>query len=586
MLRTIRRLRSLTVCVLALSMVLGLGIGHLKSVSAAAVSPSQAYVQAMGTGWNVFNTFDSFRTDDFSLSDETSWGQPRVTQELILNAKAKGFDSIRIPMTAYTRYTLGADGHYVFNEAWLARYKEVVDWAVDAGFYVMINLHHDSWSWLSDWDGNTQSEEYKRYVDLWTQLADYFKDEPNTVMFETMNEPGFKTATGSITTQDKLNMINQAAHQVIRSSGGNNATRMIVIPTYYTSADADKADATYNFIAGLNDPNIIATVHFYTDWVFSANIGITGFDEQLYDGSTQTPRSNIDLMLNTLQQSLISKGVGVVIGEYGWLSPDSGASEMQPGEKQKYLEYLNYKAKQYGVCPMIWPPAFERVPPYDWMPSYGPVIKAAIEGQRSSYATGLNETYINEKVTSGIQIPLTLNGNRFAGIEGLKEHKDYTYDEQTATITLSKNFVNKKFKDGGYGTIADFVIKFSAGADWHQYLIKYATPVFQTATGTTTEGITIPVTYNGSKVRRAAAFDEAGNRIGATSWFKYMHFGGYPGEFSADYTNGTFSLTSRFFDSSVLDGTIKITIEFYDGQIINYAVQKNGTDVTGIGVVN
>lgn len=342
-------------------------------------------------------------------------------------------------MTAYTRYTLGADGHYVINVEWLERYKEVVDWAV----YVMINLHHDSWIWLSDWDGNTQSEEYKRYVDFWTQLADYFKDQPNTVMFETINEPGFKAAAGSITTQDKLNMINQAAYQAIRNSGGNNANRMIVIPTYYTSADVDKADATYNFIADLNDPNIIATVHFYSDWVFSGNLGITGFDEQLYDGSPDTPRSHIDLLFNTLQQSFMSKGIGVVIGEYGWLSPDSGAAEMQPGEKQKYLEYLNYKATQYGVSPMIWPPAFERVPPYDWIPSYGPVIKAAIEGQRSSYSTGSNEIYISQNVKSGIEIPLTLNGNSFVGIEWLKKN-EYSYDEATATITLSERFVNKE----------------------------------------------------------------------------------------------------------------------------------------------
>ncbi|WP_373231208.1 cellulase family glycosylhydrolase [Cohnella sp.] len=574
-------IRKLTALVVTLSMMLAFGFGNLQPVSAEAISPSQAYVQAMGIGWNVFNTFDSLRTDDFSLSDETSWGQPRVTQDLILSAKAKGFDSIRIPMTAYTRYTLGADGHYVINSAWLERYKEVVDWAVDAGFYVMINLHHDSWIWLSSWDGNTQSEEYKRYVDLWTQLADYFKDEPNTVMFETINEPGFTAATGSITTQDKLNMINQAAYQVIRNSGGNNATRMVVIPTYYTSADVDKADATYNFIAGLNDPNIIATVHFYSDWVYSGNLGITGFDEQLYIGSPETPRKNIDLMFNTLYNSFIAKGVGVAIGEYGWLAPDEGAAANQPGEKQKYLEYFNYKASQYGISPMIWPGAFDRVAaPYAWNPLYGPVINAAVQGQRSSYSTGLNEIYIKNKVTSGIQIPLTLNGNSFVGIAGLNK-KDYSYHAATATLTLSKEFVNKKF-NGGYGIIADLVLRFSSGADWHQYLIKYAPPVFQTAIGTTTDGITIPVTFNGSKIRRATAFDGSGNRIGPNSWFRYMQFGN---EFTADYNNGTFSILNGFFNSSVLDGTIKFTIELYDGQVINYAIQKSGTDVTGIGVV-
>ena len=232
---------------------------------------------------------------------------------------------------------------------------------------------------------------------------------------------------------------------------------------------------------------------------------------------------------------------------------------------------------------MIWPGAFDRVvAPYDWDPSYGPVVKAGIKGQRSSYATGLNEIYIKQKVTSGIQIPLTLNGNSFVGIAGLT-NKDYSYNAATATLTLSKDFVNRKF-NGSYGTIADLVLKFSAGADWHQYVIKYAAPVFKTAVGTTTEGITIPVTYNGSKIRRAAAFNASSERIGPNSWSRYMHFGG--GEYSADYNNGTFSISKGFFNDSVLDGTIKFTIEFFDGQIINYAVQKSGTNVTGIGVVS
>ncbi|WP_261301697.1 cellulase family glycosylhydrolase [Paenibacillus andongensis] len=577
-----RYLRRLTAFLVTLSIVITFDFGNLQPASAAeSQSPSLAYAQAMGQGWNIFNTFDSFNSNDFSLSDETSWGQPKVTQDLILAAKAKGFKSVRIPMTAYTRYTLGADGHYVIDSAWLARYKQVVDWAVDAGFYVMINLHHDSWIWLKNWDGNTSSEEYKRYVDLWTQLANYFKDEPGTVNFETINEPQFASDTGTITQQDKLNMINKAAFDVIRKSGGKNATRMIIIPSYQTSSDVDKADATYNFIAGLNDPNLIATVHFYSDWVFSGNLGITGFDEQLYKGSPDTPRSHVDLFFNNIYNSFMAKGIGVVIGEYGWLAPDQGAAVNQPGEKLKYLEYFNYKASQYGVSPMIWPPAFDRVAPYGWNSLIGSTINAAIQGQRSSYSTGLNEIYIKQKVTSGIRIPLTLNGNSFVGIAGMKK-SDYSYDATTATLTLSKEFVNKNFKEGSYGVIADLDLQFSAGADWHQYIIKYATPVFQTATGTTTEGITIPVSFNGAKVRRASAYDASGNRIGPNSWFPYMQFGG---EFTADYNKGTFSILSGFFNNSVSDGTIKLTIEFYDGQVINYAIQKSGTNVTGIGVV-
>jgi hypothetical protein len=62
-----------------------------------------------------------------------------------------------------------------------------------------------------------------------------------------------------------------------------------------------------------------------------------------------------------------------------------------------------------------------------------------------------------------------------------------------------------------------------------------------------------------------------------------MHLGG--GEFTVDYDKGTFTLPKGFFNDSVKDGTIKLTIEFFDGQVINYEIQKSGTNVTGIGAV-
>lgn len=539
------------------------------------VLSSTDYVKAMGKGWNIYNTFDM------------TWGVPPVvTQDLILASKAKGYSSIRIPFTAYTRFTLGADGHYVIDPEFLATYKQTVDWAVAAGYYVMINLHHDSY-WLNSWDGNTSSEEYIKYVDLWTQMADTFKDEPNTVCFETINEPGFEEATGTITTQDKLNMINQTAYDIIRNSGGKNATRMIVIPTYYTSADIEKTETTYNFIASLNDPNIIATVHFYSDWLFSINLGVTGFDEVMKpEESPDTPRMHVDLLFDILNTSFVSRGIGVIIGEYGLLGDDIGNVKIiQPGERIKYYELLNALSTQYGVCPMIWAGAFDRSPSYNWNADYGDVLIAANKDERSSYATGYSETYLPQTVTNGVPIPLTLNGNSFVGIMGLTDGVDYTYDTATATVTLSNEFVNSKYNSlaaNEYGTIADLVFQFSAGADWHQYLVKYATPEFQTATGSTS-GIYIPVAYNGSKIRTVKAQDSNGISVGPNSeWWPFIGFGIY----LPDYDFDILSMTNKFFNSTVLDGTIILTIEFYDGQTMKYAMQKTGTNVIGIGVVN
>lgn len=233
---------------------------------------SQEYVEAMGHGWNLGNSFDGVNTDETEAdAGETAWGNPEVTRELIHAVKEKGFSSIRIPMTLFRRYE-EEDGIWVIDQEWLARYKEVIDWAVDEGLYVMANIHHDSWIWLKDWDGDPSSEEYVRFVKLWEQLADYLKEEPEQVCFETINEPDF-VGDSDEEKQEKLDAINRAAYEAIRASGGGNATRMIVMPTLWTNYE--KCDPLLKLIQDLEDDHLIATVHYYSEWVYSSNLGIT-----------------------------------------------------------------------------------------------------------------------------------------------------------------------------------------------------------------------------------------------------------------------------------------------------------------------
>jgi endoglucanase len=549
-------------------------------------TPSMQYVKAMGSGWNLGNSFDSVNTDpDEDDKGETTWDNPKVTKELIHAVKEKGYGSIRIPMTLERRYTVNenaAEGEYkyVIDEEWLARYKEVVDWAVDEGLYVMINIHHDSWIWLSDWNGDTSSEEYRMYTDFWKQLAEYFKDEPEQVCFETINEPTFE-ATGEISAQDKLDAINLAAYNAIRAVP-ENKTRMIVMPTMDTNHE--KGAPLYKLISSLKDEYIIATVHYYSEWVYSANLGKTEFDEVLWQNNNvdYTPRDSVDSLMSTLNKQFLQNGIGVIVGEYGLLGYDASENCLQTGEELKYYEYVNEMARQYNVCLMFWDngSGIDRTDTtdYSWKKTeVGAMLEASMTG-RSSYTTGLDTLYFAGEVTEDVKIPLTLNGNTFSGIEGLTAGTDYTYDETTATITLSKDYINKCYAaKEGYGTIATLVMKFSAGADWTQTLVKYGTPVAGDAAGTTS-GIDIPVTFNGSQVRRVTAYQASGKVGPNSSWWDYLQNGG---SFNVDYNNGTISLTDSFFsDETVSDGRMLLQVEFYDGQLLSVWLDVDGDTVT------
>ena len=547
------------------------------------------FVKEMGSGWNLGNSFEGYDTDETATDFyEEAWGNPKVTQELLKAVYAKGYRTIRIPFTIWKRYEVNETAgdneiKYEIKKEWLERYKEVVDWAVKDGFHVIINIHHDS-GWLKYWDGDKSSEEYRKYTDFWKQLAEYMADEPEQVAFETINEPTFEE-TGSITAQQKLDDINRAAYDIIRATEGN-ATRMIVVPTIVTKFEEKYSEPLYNFIQGLNDENVVATVHYYSEWVYSANLGKTSFDEVLWqnDGVDYTARDAADNMMKIINDQFVKNGIGVIVGEYGLLGYDASEGCLETGEELKYYEYMNYLDSQNdGVCLVFWDngSGIDRndTEDYSWKkPEVGKMLEASMNG-RSSYATGSDNLYFAEAVTEDVEIPLTLNGNTFSSIEGLTEGTDYTYDSATSTVTLKKDYINTKFAaKSGYGTFATLVMKFSSGADWNEYLIKYAAPVIDSAEGTKADGIKIPVTFNGSRVRRVTAYQASGKVGPHSDWWDYLQ---YDGAFGVDYENGTFNLLNGFFaDSTVKDGLTKVKVEFYDGQIAYFWLTIDGDKVS------
>ena len=195
---------------------------------------------------------------------------------------------------------------------------------------------------------------------------------------------------------------------------------------------------------------------------------------------------------------------------------------------------------------------------------------------RSSYSTGLDTLYFSAPVTEDVALLLTLNGNTFQGIAGLKEGEDYVYDAGTATVTLKAAYLNSLYeKAADYGTMAALTLQFSAGADWTEKLVKFAAPAFGTASGTTA-GITVPADYNGAEIRRISALAGANATGPNSSWWAYLQNGG---SFTLDYGNGTLTLTESFFNECA-QGPVQLVIECYDGQFVELWLDNAGGVVT------
>lgn len=249
--------------VLAYGAVFGTFGDDARPEAAAAPVPGNAMaaVAAMQPGWNLGNSLDA-------IPDETSWGQPRTTKALLDKVRSQGFNSIRVPVT-WTDHQ-GTAPNYTIDPAYLKRVKQVVDQALDSGFYVIIDIHHDSWQW-ADSMSTDHDKVLARFNASWTQIAATFKNESAKLVFESVNEPQFEQADDA-RKAELLNELNKSFHSIVRKSGGNNTKRLLMLPTEVCTPDQRLMNNLASTIKSLRDPRLIATVHYYGYFPFSVNV--------------------------------------------------------------------------------------------------------------------------------------------------------------------------------------------------------------------------------------------------------------------------------------------------------------------------
>jgi aryl-phospho-beta-D-glucosidase BglC (GH1 family) len=523
-----------------------------------------AYVAAMQPGWNLGNTFDAIG------ADETAWGNPRVTPAQLDAIRAQGFNSIRIPVTWSNHH--GPGPAYTIDPTWLNRVKEVVGWALDDGFYVMINLHHDSWQWINTMPTD-RTTVLNRYNALWTQISAAFRDHSPKLHFESVNEPQFANSSGDAQNAQLLNELNTSFHRIVRASGGGNATRMLVLPTVYTQTDQARADELLATINQLDDRNLIATVHFYGYWPFSVNVaGGTRFDA--------TTQKDLTDQFDRAYNTFVTRNIPVIVGEYGLLGFDRHTGTIQQGEKLKFFEYLGHYAKQRRLTTQLWDNGqhFDRTT-FQWR---DPELWAQI---RSSWTTrsgtaSADQVYVPRTATiTAKSLTLNLNGTTFTGLRqgstNLVQGTDYTLSGSTLTLTPSA--LTRLVGNRAYGVNATLSARFSAGVPWRIDIVSHDAPVLSNATGSTT-AFAVPTQFRGDQLATMEAKYADGSNAGPHDWTPFKEF---DVAFSPDYTANTITLTETFF-GAVNDGArVTLTFHFWSGATVTYHVTRSGSSVTG-----
>ncbi|ORX64572.1 cellulase-domain-containing protein [Anaeromyces robustus] len=304
---------------------------------------SKELVKDLKIGWNLGNALDAqcIDTIDYSkdqLASETCWGNPKATSSLYKKLNELGFNTFRIPVTWSGHFGEGPD--YKIDTTWMNRVHEVVDYALNTGSYVILNVHHETWNHAFT---NNLNQAKIILVALWKQIALEFAKYDEHLIFEGLNEPrkvntAMEWNGGDKEGWDFVNEMNKLFVKTIRTSGGNNIFRHLMIPTYAASVNDG---AINHFKLPSKDNKLIVSLHSYSPYNFALNNG---------DGATTTftETNEIDNIMNLIKTKFIQKNIPVIIGEFGATNRNN---EM---ERVKWAKYYIKKAKAIGVPCILW----------------------------------------------------------------------------------------------------------------------------------------------------------------------------------------------------------------------------------------
>lgn len=312
----------------------------------------------MGNGINLGNTMEAYGRSSVGVGADTSvyetfWGCPVTTAEMVQGMKDAGFDSLRIPV-AWTNAMKFEDGDYTIGEDYLARVEEIINYALDADMYVIVNDHWDGgwWGMFGSADEATRQAAMDLYVSMWTQIAERYEKYGTKLIFESGNEElGFRlndtdVAADSGTLSDEdcytvTNQINQAFVDTIRAAGGNNADRFLLIAGFGTDITNTCKDA-FQMPDDTAADRLLLSVHYYDP------SGYCLWNSQESWGS----RPEYEYMQEKLSSlsKFTDEGYGIIIGEYGVLEQQNGLRANTVEYTESFLDLCD----AYGYCPVLW----------------------------------------------------------------------------------------------------------------------------------------------------------------------------------------------------------------------------------------
>ncbi|MBK9579848.1 MAG: glycoside hydrolase family 5 protein [Fibrobacteres bacterium] len=311
----------------------------------------------MGMGWNLGNTMELIGV------------QPIPTKVLFDSVKAAGFKTVRIPAA----WDMHADKNtHVIDAAWMAQVKTVVDYTIKDSLFVILNIHWDG-GWV---EGKVDSAAtrpamlatmYAKQGAFWKQIATTFRNYDRHLLFASANEP----AVDNQANMSVLNGLHQIFVDTVRATGGNNASRTLVIQGPSTSFE-HTADWMTSMPKDVIADRLMAEAHFYP-YQFClmsqpANWGTMAYPffywGKQYHSSTDAihnptwgEESYVDSQFNLVKPRYLDKNIPVVVGEFSALKRLTATGDnlrLAILSRRYFYNYVTKAALSRGMIPVAW----------------------------------------------------------------------------------------------------------------------------------------------------------------------------------------------------------------------------------------
>lgn len=360
--------RSATVTLSLGTIVEEVAIAQEATSEVATMRTAVEIAREMYTGINIGNTLEACDNVGKTAS-ETMWGNPKVNPEYIKGLKELGFNTIRIPC-AWDYHIIDKTNHTI-DPAWLERVSEVVGYILSEDMYAILNIHWDG-GWFEENVGGTYStEREEKLAAIWRQIAEKLGAYNDHLLFAGANEP-YQQSQSSINqaTADNLLRYMQAFVDAVRSTGGNNTYRTLVV-----QGPATNIDMSVRYMPNLPTDSVEGRLmfecHYYDPWQLTgmsedASWGSMWYywGEENFDSNNSHRNANHSVedvrnQMQKLKNTYVDKGYPCIIGEYNVGLRTKGQysdlnEELHKASRALWNEVVTREAKNAGCIPCYW----------------------------------------------------------------------------------------------------------------------------------------------------------------------------------------------------------------------------------------